>query len=88
MRTVRPVGEADRAAALEVCARDPLSNCYVAARMDEVDLRCADALFPQGQQDEFLCFPRDFCDFPFGDIHMCTSVTLMVVCASLYMQLL
>ena len=60
----------------------------MAQRVNQVDFRRADALFPQGQQDEFLCFPRDFCDFPFGDIHMCTSVTLMVVCASLYMQLL
>lgn len=37
-RSVRAVGEADRAAALEVCARDPLANCYVAARIAEVDL--------------------------------------------------
>ena len=60
----------------------------VPQRVNQINFCRADALFAQGQQDEFLCFPRDFCDFPFGDIHMCTSVTLMVVCASLYMQLL
>ncbi|MEP7160277.1 MAG: GNAT family N-acetyltransferase [Dermatophilaceae bacterium] len=37
-RAVRPVGGADRTAALEICARDPVANCYVAARMEEVDL--------------------------------------------------
>lgn len=37
-RAVRSVGEADRAAALELCQRDPLANCYVAARITEVDL--------------------------------------------------
>ena len=57
-RTVRPVGEADRAAALEVCARDPLSNCYVAARMDEVDLDRTPVLlgyYPGGRL-ESLCW--------------------------------
>ena len=58
-RTVRPVGEADRAVALEICARDPLANCYVAARMEEVDLdRSRGALFgyyPQGRL-EALCW--------------------------------
>lgn len=37
-RAVRPVGEADRAAALAICARNPVANCYVAARIAEVDL--------------------------------------------------
>lgn len=59
LRTVRPVGEADRSAALELCARDPLANCYVAARIGEVDLdRSRGALlghYPQGRLDA-LCW--------------------------------
>ena len=60
-RTVRPVGEADRAAALEVCARDPLSNCYVAARMDEVDLDRTPVLlgyYPGGRLESLNLRPR------------------------------
>ncbi|MBW3084484.1 Mycothiol acetyltransferase [Austwickia sp. TVS 96-490-7B] len=52
-KVVRPVGEADRVAALEICAQDPVANCYVAARMDEVDLdRTRGALwgyYPEGR---------------------------------------
>ncbi len=57
-RTVRPVGEAERATALEICARDPLANCYVAARMDEVDLNRTPVLlgyYPGGRL-ESLCW--------------------------------
>ncbi|SEW26236.1 hypothetical protein SAMN05421595_1656 [Austwickia chelonae] len=59
VRSVRPVGESDRAAALELCGRDPLANCYVTARMDEVNLdRARGALlghYPRGRL-EALCW--------------------------------
>lgn len=57
-RAVRYVGEADRAAALGVCARDPLANCYVAARIGEVDLDRSRSLlghYPNGRL-QALCW--------------------------------
>lgn len=57
-RAVRYVGEADRAAALNLCARDPLANCYVAARIGEVDLDRSRSLlghYPGGRL-ESLCW--------------------------------
>jgi uncharacterized protein len=57
-RVVRYVGEADRAAALDLCARDPLANCYVAARIGEVDLDRSRSLlghYPGGRL-ESLCW--------------------------------
>lgn len=57
-RLVRAVGEADRSAALELCALDPLANCYVAARIGEVDLDRSRSLlgyYPAGRL-EALCW--------------------------------
>ncbi|MCO5310814.1 MAG: GNAT family N-acetyltransferase [Austwickia sp.] len=57
-RGVRAVGEADRAAALDLCARDPLANCYVAARIAEVDLDRSRSLLGhyRGGRLEALCW--------------------------------
>lgn len=46
----------------------------VTQRMDEIDFRCANALFPQCQQDQLFCLARNFCDFPSGTVHKNTPI--------------
>ena len=41
----------------------------MAQRVDQVDLRRANALFPQGKQYQLLCLAGNFGNFAFGNIH-------------------
>ena len=55
--------------------------------MDQVNLCCADPLFPHREQDQFFRFARDLCDFSFRNIHRLLRASLQeVVSTSLYVQ--
>ena len=41
----------------------------VAQSVDQVDLRRADSVLAQRAEYQLFRFPRDLCDFPFGNIH-------------------
>lgn len=59
----------------QLCQRRLRAAGMVAQSVNQVNFRRADALFSQRAQNQHFRLARNFCDFPFRNIHSCLLIS-------------